>query len=494
MSENGFLWLKNTLFALLLGVLFLPMLQKKWTLVQDPPLSGAFAHTSENLSDSLGWANWLDGSFQTTTNKRIEEGIGFRNSLVRLYNQWQFSLFSKANAEGVLIGRQGQLYEEDYLRAATGEFFLGEEVWQQKAHQLKALNDTLQKLGKQLVVIVEPGKGTVYPEHFPVKYAGKPIGNDNYHAMVKHFSTAGLHLFDLNQAFRQWADTSAFDLFPKTGTHWSYYGAVLAADSLFRYLEKLFPGRIQTFDVQEIVPAHELRHPDDDIWLAMNLMTAPPVGNVAYPKLHFPEKPANAPKLLIVGDSFYFNWQNEQLLLNTFADNHFWYYNKLIYNEVGAETGLVSDLDAVKAVLENDLILIMITERFHQNFAWGFDTFLYEHFFPGRISREDFFRNEVRIGNLEFIRLYHEAKAQNIPLTVRLENEAKGRMFDDWQKHPELYQDKAEVISMIEMAIQGSPEWFSQVKTKAADRKISVDEMLRLDAEWVYDQKQQQNH
>ncbi len=489
MWGNPFFCIKNCLFGLLMALLLIPGLQKQLEMVKEAPLFGAFAKQSGSEKIPFAWSEWLNGDYQTKVNQQIEDNIGFRNSLVRFYNQWQFSLYNKANAEGVLIGKQNECYEEDYLRAATGAFYLGEEMWEQKAKQLKCLNDTLQKLGKNMMIVIEPGKGTVVPGKFPAKYAHLATGNDNYHAMLRQFKQNGIPLLDLNEAFRLWADTSAYDLFPKTGTHWSYYGATLAADSLFSRLELLYPAQIGRFTISEITPARELRHPDDDIWLTMNLIADPPLGNVAYPKIRFNEKPANAPKVLIVGDSFFFNWQSDQLVQNAFSDYNFWYYNKLIYNYMGVETAQLKDLDFATSALDHDLILIMITERFHQNFAWGFDTQLYEHFFPGQLSRKDFFANEARIGNLEFIRIYNDAIAKGMPLAERLEKEAAYRMFDDWQKHPDLYTEKREVIEIIETAIQGSPAWYRQVAAKAAKQKKNVAEMLRLDAEWVYNQK-----
>lgn len=80
-----------------------------------------------------------------------------------------------------------------------------------------------------------------------------------------------------------------------------------------------------------------------------------------------------------------------------------------------------------------------------------------------------------------------------MPLQERLKLEAKFRMFGDWNKHPELYNDKNDVIEMIMMAIKGSPDWYAKVKQKAAERHITDEEMLRLDAAWVYDQKKAKN-
>lgn len=482
---------KNVLFGSILVLLLLPVFQQFFKIVKEPPLFGSFEKLNKVTLDSLQHSNWLDGSFQTAVNQQTEAGIGFHNTLVRLYNQWQFSLFSKANAEGVIVGQQSELFEEDYLRAATGEFFIGEEVWQQKAEQLKAIQDTLKSLGKTIMVIVEPGKGTVYSDRYPNKYQTGSVNQSNYKSLKMSFEQNGINLLDYNECFRQWRDTSTYRLFPRTGTHWSYYGAVLAADTLVRILEAQYPERIHSFSISKLHEAEKLKHPDDDIWLTMNLLKEAPVENIAYPELLFEPVPENGLNLLVIGDSFYFNWQNEKIILNTFSDSQFWYYNKLVHNHVGAQVGLAKERDLRSEIDKSDLILIMITERFHQNFAWGFDNELYELFYPGRIQRKDYFLNQVRIGNLEFIRIYNDAKTARMPLQERLALEAKFRMFDDWQKHPELYTDKNLVIEMLMMAIKGSPDWYAGIQKKAKDRKISDDEMLRIDAEWVYEQKQQ---
>lgn len=116
--------IKRSLFGAILALLLMPLLQKHIRIFSEKPLFGAFKQESAVSLDSLSWKKWLDGSFQSAVNRQTEQIIGFRPGLVRLYNQLHFSLFKKANAEGVIIGRDGECYEEDYLRAATGAFLL----------------------------------------------------------------------------------------------------------------------------------------------------------------------------------------------------------------------------------------------------------------------------------------------------------------------------------------------------------------------------------
>ena len=215
--------IKHGLFALLLLLLLVPNMQKWFNIVDEKPLFGSFAKVEPVKWDSLSYTSWLDGSFQTALNKQVEAGIGFHASLVRLYNELRFLTFKKAGAEGVIVGYEDELFEEDYLRAATGEFFVGEEVWKSKAVQLKAVQDTLQKLGKYLLVVIEPGKGTLYADRYPSKYSGFQPSMSNYTAMKDFFEAQGVHLIDFNSVFLKWKDQTPYRLFPRTGTHWSYY-------------------------------------------------------------------------------------------------------------------------------------------------------------------------------------------------------------------------------------------------------------------------------
>jgi len=39
------------------------------------------------------------------------------------------------------------------------------------------------------------------------------------------------------------------------------------------------------------------------------------------------------------------------------------------------------------------------------------------------------------------------------------------------------------------MGIRGTPDWYAKVKEKAIERNIPLDQMVRMDAEWLYNDK-----
>ena len=481
------LW-KQIFFGLLFLMMILPAIQQKLLLIDEKPLQGAFDQTAAPNLDSLSWENWKDGRFQQEFSDNLEAHIGFHNSLLRLYHQLTYSLFREANAEGVIAGKNGELFEEDYIKAWMGEYYIGESVWQNKAEKLKAIQDTLSKLGKSFFIILEPGKGSLYPQRFPGKYDPDAKNVSNYDVLIKYLNHFEVNTLDLNACFIDWADTSTYRLFPRGGTHWSYYGAALAADTMIDYLQKLHGNGIPEMKIKQLEKREKIRHPDDDIWLAMNVIAQAPEDDLIYPKIGFDENTKASQKALFVGDSFYFNWQSDGIMHDAFADCNFWYYNKQVWNRAGVEAGTVDELNFGEEIAKTNIIAIMITERFHQNFAWNFDEQLFDYFYEESQNPIDYFANSVRINNEHFMRIYADASIKNMPLPDRIEKEAEFLLYEDYQLSPEKYQqDETAMIAILMMNIRQSPEWLEKVKEKAVAQDIPLDEMIKMDATWIYE-------
>lgn len=474
--------------ALLFLLMILPAIQREFHLVKEKPLQGAFQQTPTPGFDSLSWESWKSGKFQQVYSDRLEAHIGFHNSLLRLYHQLNYSLFREANADGVIAGKKGELFEEDYIKSWMGHYYVGESVWKTKAEKLKAVQDTLDKIGKSFFVILEPGKGSLYPERFPNKYNLADKNVSNYDVLTKYLNYFEVNTLDLNTCFIKWKDTSTYRLFPRGGTHWSYYGAALAADTLIDYIQYLHGNGIPEMEIINLEKRKKIRHPDDDIWLAMNVITEAPAGDLIYPEIVFDETVNATQKALFVGDSFYFNWQSDRIMHDAFADCNFWYYNKQVWNRSGVEAGTVDERNFGEEIAKADIIAIMITERFHQNFAWNFDEQLFDYFYDVAQNPIDYFANQVRINNTHFMRIYADAAVKKMPLPDRIEKEAEFLLYEDYQLNPEKYQqNEAAMIPILMMSIRQSPDWLEKVKEKAEAQNIPLNEMIKMDASWIYE-------
>lgn len=482
--------LKNLMFSMAILLLIMPGLQQKLRWVHEPDLTGAYKASPEPGLDEFSTSSWLDGSFQETFSSRLEQHIGFRNTLVRINNQVDYSLYHQAHAEGVIVGLKGELFEEDYLKEYTGLYFVGDSVWKNKAIQLKAVQDTLSKLGKTLIVVFEPGKGSFYPERMPRKYSALQKSESNYDCMRRYLLQNKVNVLDLNQYFISIKDHAKFPVFPKGGTHWSYYGAALAADTTLKYIENLRKTDLPDMEIANLKASDSIRHPDYDIGLAMNLLFRIPQPRLANPVINFSNRLTKTrPDVLIAGDSFYFNWLNNRIPANAFNTCDFWYYNKNITRSDGSEAGSATQRNFKDEILKRDIIIIMITERFHHAFAWRFDEQIYDLFFPGQIHPIDHFANQIRSFGNEFVRMYDESKKLNISLEQRINQEAGYLFYADHKKNPGKYTRKNELLMLYEMGIEGTPDWLEKVKQKAEKNGRSLKTQLRMEAEWMYNEK-----
>jgi hypothetical protein len=102
------LTVKQILFLLVMLLLILPALQRYFIFVAEKPLSGAFVKQEPPNFSDITVSSWMDGSFQADFSTRLEPHIGFHNTLLRLFNQLEYSLFREANAEGVIVGKAGK--------------------------------------------------------------------------------------------------------------------------------------------------------------------------------------------------------------------------------------------------------------------------------------------------------------------------------------------------------------------------------------------------
>lgn len=479
---------KKGLFILLIVMMILPAIQARYKIIPEGKLTGAFETTDPPDFANYTNTSWMSGDFQTNFNNRLEHNIGFRNELVRVHNQIDFSLYNKANAEGVVVGKHNILFEEDYIKEYLGMYFVGENVWEKKAHQLKKVQDTLQAMGKQLLIVFEPSKASIYPEYFPRQYDRTPKRPSNYEAMKHYFGEAGLQVLDLDHFFLNLKSHQKAPLFTGGGTHWSYYGAALAADTTLKMMRKLGLN-VPELSIGTLSTSDTIRHPDNDIWLAMNLIKPLSQKQPLYPQLNYKQAGGTKPSVLIVGDSFYFNWLNDNIPLNSFSNCEFWYYNASITRCDYSPGGNASDRDLLQEVLSHDVIMIMITGRFHHAFAWIFDEEIYDIFYPGYRDPVWTYSNSLRSYGDEFSRLYKDAGIKNISLQERIEKEASYLFYQDYQSNPDKYADSRDKILYYSLSISSTPEWMESIRKKAAINGVSVKEQLNRDATLLYEEE-----
>ena len=92
-------------------MLFLPLAQTNLHLFFVKELKGFFI-LAEDVD--LSRQKWMSQEFQEKKEKYINENFGFRNTLIRLMNQIEFSFFLKTSNSETVIGKSNVMYAKTY--------------------------------------------------------------------------------------------------------------------------------------------------------------------------------------------------------------------------------------------------------------------------------------------------------------------------------------------------------------------------------------------
>jgi len=139
----------------------------------------------------------------------------------------------------------------------------------------------------------------------------------------------------------------------------------------------------------------------------------------------------------VVADSYYWQWFGGGYANQAFGKNDFWYYNMQIFGGDEGKEVQRQNVDILTRVLETDFIILLQTDANMSRYSFGF-----------------------------------------IP-----------QLYDAIQKAHGFDKTAMDEIRQTMDNIRNSPDYMELIKEKAEKRNITVDEMLRLDAIWIYENK-----
>ena len=432
--------INRILFIVVLTLLFVPMAQQWSRLVNETPLRGAIKEVPEPI---FSWANWFSGSYQDKMEKYLNQHFGFRNAMVRVNNQLYYSLFRKAKANGVIIGKKGYLFERSYFDAYYGTDFLGKDTLYKELKKLKAVQDTMEAQGKTLLLVLAPGKATFFPEYIPDRYRRKK-GPTNLEYYLKFSKELGIHHLNFSSWFVKMKDTARYPLYPKTGIHWSYYGMALAADSILHTLENLRHIDLPDLVWKGIKVSRKLRNTDRDIERGMNLIFPLPNHPMPYPQLAVDTVGKTRPRALVIADSYYWQIYSAHIPQQVFREQEFWFYNQQINPKRKDGVAWTNEVNLSDELKKKDIVILLCTEPVLKRLFWGFIDDAYAAYFQPEMYQ---------------------------------------------RKHSEVKLDQT-IISRIIKGIKSNEQWLRLEVDKAKKRHISVDSMIRLDAIYVFTKRE----
>ncbi len=436
------------------------------------------------------WRRWFDGSFQNHYSKGVEDHIGLRNSLFRLHNQYDFSLFGISHAQGFIKGKNGFLFEEDYIYEYTGKFFIGKNTIERKFKKLKDIQDVLKAQNINLIPVIEPGKASYFPEFIPDHYNPEKRTLSNHDYFLELFKNLNIDYLDLNQYFLRLKKSTPYPLFPKYGMHWSIYGVALATDTLIKFIAKNHPGAIPSMQIGEIEISDSLRYTDNDIGNMLNLIFPLPNVQAAYPKLHFENDPQKKKLLvLVIADSYYLNIVNG-IADNIFGKQEYWYYNSKVYPAIidNDNPVYIDKSDLKKKLSEFDVILLMTSEINMHCGYWNFIDEVFQAFHPEYKESHVYEKENLIRNQREWFRfMVSKARKQGVTLEEMIRIDAEYSFFNDYNS----IQNKnfEDTIAHIAISIRNNPEWLKTVNEKAKAMNIPLEEMIDRDARYQYEQQ-----
>lgn len=344
-----------------LALMLLVAAPRKWNLVPMRALKGVQVMEK---SPKMTLKSVMDGSWQAQTDKYLMGNFGFRGPAIRLYNQYVYTCFRKSMNKGVVVGRDGYIYEryfvEDYYESRMYRYTDNPEELRHKfemeAKRLAQLQELLRERGTTLFVAVLPGKDILYPEHLPpADTLNRTPGPRAYPEYLWQFDKYGVQYIDVLGWFKDIRDKVPYDIMTQNGTHWSNIASTYAFDSIMRYMQHIGGAPIRPVRLGQ--PYYDkTREPDNDLSQLLNLVLIPSQPPCQYVDVSMADITQGKPGLIVIGDSFFWNITYNYPIDSLFRYTHYWFYNSTVYFD--PEHDNTSQLDMRKVLDDADYVML----------------------------------------------------------------------------------------------------------------------------------------
>ncbi len=358
--------LYGIMFGLLMAFLFSFMVQEHLKPFKTKELVGFFQNPKR---PQFRWEWYKSGYYQQKLEKYIASNYGFREPIIRLYHQYCWDLFGKEYVSFIYSGKQKWLYYghniEDYYGTEMYHWYPDAESarqgYEQEVRLMNKVKGILAEYDVTLLTFIAPSKSIVYSEYLPRReHDTTTIDARKY--FIQRFTETGMPCFDMNEYFLQMKDTCSFCLFPPTGDHWNF-SCVYATDSLYRFMESLRGIQMAKIEYGNTY-LNTCRIGDDynrDLESQLNLIrpikTKP---EFAYKERDYRmviDSTTTKPSALFIGNSFLLRSMSYIPPQEAFSDFQFWYYNRVVYNNVNQPTDSISTINRLDYLLNTDYVV-----------------------------------------------------------------------------------------------------------------------------------------
>ena len=394
---------------------------------------------------------YYDGTFQNYLTEHAKRNSGFREPCIRIYNQCLFSLFNKPTNNTIVPGIDKEMYLQIYLNEIKGktlkDCYGSEEYFKSKAQKdiekTLVLMDSLQHHNTAFLFVEAPSKTWVYPEYMPQEYQDSIMSFCVQDYYTQLFKENGIPHIDFLSYFKSLKGRTKYPLYTRYGTHWAESTIPFVADSILRKIESLIGQEMpHIVSVDENLTTSYSKQ-DGEIESLMNLLLPIRKPAVPQPIMRLSDTTLHKPNILVIADSYFI-----QLHESTFADCFnrcdYWKYNDEIITKDINYLGKVNQyLEAYNVIDEVDLVMVVTTSVYAYNYMFGF----------------------CETANEAFVDRDGKRKQKLIEETIE--------------------------------RIKSAPEWYENIKQQAAEKQISIDSALWLNARyaiWMDEQKEKEKN
>lgn len=258
-----------------------------------------------------------------TVEDSFEQEFWGRAVLVRLRNQFLYSVYDEIRARNVIQGPNGMLFEESYFKSALGWDVLDSTEIQAKYDLFSSWRE---RSGVPTTVVVVPGKPIVVPKaEWPVQYAREEEveRNANYNRFKPFFSAdTAIRFIDFVENFEQNPE-AIYVPYPKNSVHWSEAANTLMTQAVVEHLDGIQLTLLDTLSVQPYGTEEDI---EESMNLLFNLEDRESIKISAVW-----DTAAVRPKVLIIGDSYAWGLLRRGLLNHASVGSEFWYYNRRVH-------------------------------------------------------------------------------------------------------------------------------------------------------------------
>lgn len=225
---------KKVIAAIFLAMLYLPLVfinhipnkvseLEKRSLANFPVFSTHEGKLASGIRSSF--ENWLN------------DNIGFRDLFVSVYSNIQYNIFGRSPNSMVELGKDGWMYytQDRNLKIASGEYVLLQKELESILKQQQRINDKLKSQGIEYVLVLPPSKVSIYPEY--IRSGDYQVRETPVDQLAQYIQThSDIKVIPLKQALLEAKKEG--QVFFKTDTHWTQYGAYMAYREIIKKLNE----------------------------------------------------------------------------------------------------------------------------------------------------------------------------------------------------------------------------------------------------------------